>query len=163
MSSSHTKHFCPKQQKIRMVLWATVPSESLPCKILTISTISPQEPATAKKTFSSAHEPTVWRTIPVLKFLLQSWENMAGLPKISDVEDAIRKGLENINKWYRKVNDTDTFFICLGMFIFLLDFIYPHDTLSPSLSLGPNYQDRLCQREMAGSVEQAYRQYSGPT
>ena len=77
-----------------------------------------QEPATAKQTFSSAREPTVWRTIPVLEFLLQSWENMAELPKFSEVEHAIHKGIENIDKWYRKVNDTDAFFICLGTFIF---------------------------------------------
>ena len=76
-----------------------------------------QEPATAKQTFLSAREPTVWRTIPVLEFLLQSWENMADLPKISEVKYAIRKGLENIDKWYRKVNDTDAFFICLGTFV----------------------------------------------
>ena len=77
-----------------------------------------QEPATAKQTFSSAREPTVWRTIPVLEFLLQSWENMADLPKFSELGHAIRKGLENINKWYRKVNDTDAYFICLGMLVF---------------------------------------------
>jgi len=74
-----------------------------------------REPATAKQTFSSAREPTVWRTIPVLEFLLQSWENMAELPRFSEVEHAIQKGLENINKWYRKVNDTDAYFICLAL------------------------------------------------
>ena len=84
------------------------------------STISSQEPATAKQMFSSAREPTVWRMIPVLEFLLQSWENMADLPKFSEVEHAIRKGLENVDKWYRKVNDTDAFFICLGTFFFYL-------------------------------------------
>ena len=70
----------------------------------------------AKQTFSSAIEPTVWRTIPVLEFLLQSWENMSEIQKFSTVKDAILKGLENIDKWYRKVNDTDAFFICLGIF-----------------------------------------------
>ena len=58
----------------------------------------------------------VWRTIPVLEFLLQSWENMSEIQKFSTVKDAILKGLENIDKWYRKVNDTDAFFICLGIF-----------------------------------------------
>jgi len=77
-----------------------------------------QEPATAKQTFSSSRDPTVWRTIPVLEFLLQSWENMADLPKFSEVEYAIRKGLGNIDKWYRKVNDTDAYFICLGTLVF---------------------------------------------
>lgn len=87
------------------------------CEIPSL-TLSLQEPATAKQTFSSAREPTVWRTIPVLEFLLQSWENMAELPRFSEVEHAIQKGLENINKWYRKVNDTDAYFICLGMLFF---------------------------------------------
>ena len=39
---------------------------------------------------------------------------MAELPKFSEVEHAMRKGLENIDKWYRKVNETDAYFICLG-------------------------------------------------
>jgi hypothetical protein len=77
-----------------------------------------QEPASAKQSFSSACDPTVWRTIPVLEFLLQSWENMAGLSKFSKVEPAIQKGLKNIDKWYRKVNDTDAYFICLGAFAY---------------------------------------------
>lgn len=77
-----------------------------------------QEPATAKQTFSSAREPTVWRTIPVLEFLLQSWENMAKLPKFFEVKHAISKGLENITKWYRKVDDSDAYFICLGIFYY---------------------------------------------
>ena len=62
----------------------------------------------------------MWRTIPVLEFLLQSWENMSEIQKFSTVKDAILKGLENIDKWYRKVNDTDAFFICLGIFFLRL-------------------------------------------
>ena len=73
-----------------------------------------QEPATAKQTFFSAHEPTVWCTIPVLEFLLQLWENMANLPKTSKLGHVICKGLKNINKWYHKVNDMDAYPICLG-------------------------------------------------
>ena len=42
---------------------------------------------------------------------------MAELPKFSEVEYAIRKGLKNIDKWYRKVNDTDAYFICLGKLV----------------------------------------------
>jgi hypothetical protein len=82
------------------------------------STLSFQEPATAKQMFSSAHKPTVWHTIPVLEFLLQSWENMAELSKISKVGHVIHKGLRNIDKWYCKVNDTDAYFICFDMLFF---------------------------------------------
>lgn len=85
----------------------------------------------------------MWRTIPVLEFLLQSWENMAQLPKFSEVKPAICKGIENISKWYRKVNDTDAYFICLGNLFFypvrdsLLILIVIHST-------GPEYQNGIC-------------------
>ncbi|KAF5380029.1 hypothetical protein D9615_006171 [Tricholomella constricta] len=72
-----------------------------------------KEPASAKQTFSSSREPTVFRTIPVLEFLQESWENMADLPRFYEVEDALRKGLANLEKWYRKVSDVDAYFICL--------------------------------------------------
>jgi hypothetical protein len=62
---------------------------------------------------------------------------MADLPKFSDVEHAIRKGLQNIDKWYRKVNDTDAYFICLGMLGFPLrshSFLYlPLQALDPNI------------------------------
>ncbi|KAF5378616.1 hypothetical protein D9615_007187 [Tricholomella constricta] len=72
-----------------------------------------EEPASAKQTFSSSREPTVFRTIPVLEFLQESWENMADLPRFYEVEDALRKGLANLEKRYRKVSDVDAYFICL--------------------------------------------------
>ena len=74
-----------------------------------------------------------WRT-------LQSWENMSEIQKFSTVKDAILKVLENIDKWYRKVNDTDAFFICLGIFFSLFDYIDSHF----SLSFGSEYQVCLC-------------------
>ena len=39
---------------------------------------------------------------------------MAELPKFLEVKDAIQKGLESLNKYHGKVNDTDAYFICLG-------------------------------------------------
>ena len=38
---------------------------------------------------------------------------MAYLPKFLEVKDAIQKGLESLNKYHGKVNDTDAYFICL--------------------------------------------------
>jgi hypothetical protein len=73
-----------------------------------------QEPANAQQSFSSSKDPTVWRTIPVLEFMQEAWENMAVLKKFEDVREAIEAGLANIRKWYRKVDDTDAYFICLG-------------------------------------------------
>jgi hypothetical protein len=50
----------------------------------------------------------------VLEFLQEAWTNMADHPKFADISDAINAGLENLNKWYRKIDDTDVYFICLG-------------------------------------------------
>jgi hypothetical protein len=44
----------------------------------------------------------------------EAWENMAVHKKFEDVQEAIEAGLANIQKWYRKVDDTDAYFICLG-------------------------------------------------
>jgi len=38
---------------------------------------------------------------------------MAELSKFSEVKDAIHKGLESLDKYHGKVNDTDAYFICL--------------------------------------------------
>lgn len=65
--------------------------------------------------------PTLGRTIPVLEFLQESWDNMARHEKFSNVSDAISAGMENLNKWYRKVDDTDAYFIALGMLLFMMD------------------------------------------
>jgi hypothetical protein len=35
-------------------------------------------------------------------------------PRFAEVEDAIRAGLKNLEKWYRKADETDVYFICLG-------------------------------------------------
>ena len=45
---------------------------------------------------------------------------MANNSKFSEVEGAIRAGLDNLEKWHRKADDSDVYFICLGK-IFLED------------------------------------------
>jgi hypothetical protein len=72
-----------------------------------------KEPASAKQTFSSSKEPSAFRTIPVLEFLRETWGNMVNLPRFSEVKDAIQKGLESLEKYYGKVNDSDAYFLCL--------------------------------------------------
>ena len=67
------------------------------------------------QTFSSLHDPTVWRTIPVLEFLIKTWENMAALPRFDKVREALIEGLDNLAKWYKKTDDSTAYFISLGM------------------------------------------------
>ncbi|KAG2028562.1 hypothetical protein BDR03DRAFT_1003883 [Suillus americanus] len=73
-----------------------------------------QEPANAQQTFSATREPTVWRTIPVLEYLQETWERMAGTSTFDVLSASVTSGLDNLAKWYRKTNDTDVYFICLG-------------------------------------------------
>lgn len=42
--------------------------------------------------------------------------NMAKHPRFYEISDAIHAGLDNLGKWYRKTDDTDAYFICLGEF-----------------------------------------------
>jgi hypothetical protein len=35
-------------------------------------------------------------------------------PKFTRVKVAIEKGLEKLRKWYRTIDETDVYFICLG-------------------------------------------------
>ena len=72
-----------------------------------------KEPASAKRTFSSSKEPSAFRTISVLEFLKETWGNMAKLPRFSEVKDAIQKGLESLEKYHGKVDDSDAYFLCL--------------------------------------------------
>ena len=40
---------------------------------------------------------------------------MAKDPKFGDMAKALKAGLENLKKWYCRVDDSDVYFICLGM------------------------------------------------
>ena len=68
----------------------------------------------ATQTFSSSRDPTVWCTIPVLEFLIKTWENMAAVPQYDKVHDALIACLDNLAKWYKKTDDSTAYFICLG-------------------------------------------------
>ena len=82
-----------------------------------------KEPANAQQSFSATCEPTVWRTIPVLEYLQETWQNMARSSKFDSLTWAIDAGLDNLCKWYRKVDDTDVYFICLGMYLIVTMFL----------------------------------------
>jgi hypothetical protein len=40
---------------------------------------------------------------------------MAAHPKFAEISDAINAGIANLNKWYRKIDHTDVYFICLAL------------------------------------------------
>lgn len=72
-----------------------------------------KEPATACQTFSHATRPTVYRAFPVIEFMQQKWEVMAKTSKYAQVAPALEAGLHNLNKWYKVLDESDMYFICL--------------------------------------------------
>ncbi len=72
------------------------------------------EPREAQAAFSSETYSTVWRAIPTLECLQERWETMAKQPKFASIKFAIDAGLEKLRKWYKAIDDSDMYFICLG-------------------------------------------------
>jgi len=72
---------------------------------------------------------------------------MSEIQKFSTVKDAILKGLKNIDKWYRKVNDTDAFFICLGIFFLRLTILILIFLLALDLNIKTAYSKEKWQDE----------------
>lgn len=62
---------------------------------------------------------------------------MANEPKFVELTDAIHSGLENMNKWYQKIDDTDAYFICLSQCSQLVDV---RCLLCPFSALDPNWK-----------------------
>ena len=94
-----------------------------------------QEPHFAQASFSSETEPTVWKTIPILELLQDNWETMLNVEKFAPVCDAIEKGLEKLQKWYMRIDESDTYFICLGMCCLMINSLASSNLLSSLASI----------------------------
>jgi hypothetical protein len=74
----------------------------------------------------------------------QSWENMARHPRFNEMSTAIEAGLENLSKWYHKVDNTDVYFVCLGK---LSAVICVHCRAhSNDLALDPNFKTAYAEK-----------------
>lgn len=60
----------------------------------------------------------MWHIIPILECLIVRWEEMAAQPKYNKISESIDAGLDNLAKWYRTMDDSDTYFVCMGTRIF---------------------------------------------
>jgi hypothetical protein len=83
----------------------------------------------------------VWRTIPVLEFMIKTWKNMAGVSRFGIMRDTLTEGLENLGKWYMKADDSTAYFIYLGIIHCQclvhrrLIFTLPHSVLDPNFKV----------------------------
>lgn len=55
------------------------------------------------------------RSITVLEFLAQHWEDFAVNPQYND----LHVGLENLTKWYRSTDESDAYFVTVGLLIYV--------------------------------------------
>ncbi|KAM5530832.1 hypothetical protein V8D89_015500 [Ganoderma adspersum] len=62
---------------------------------------------------STTRSPTLHQVIPVLESLAMCWEAKARDPKYQVFHEALEKGLTKINKYYRKLDNTDVYILAL--------------------------------------------------
>jgi len=67
---------------------------------------------------------------------------MANAPKFKELSHAINGGLENLEKWYRKTNSTNAYFICLGKCPQFFDIIIINVYLQPSIRTGSSHTQK---------------------
>ena len=72
-----------------------------------------KEPALACQSFSHATRPTAYRAFPVIESMQQKWERMVKNPRYQRIALALQAGLDNLCKWYRALDDSNLYFICL--------------------------------------------------
>jgi len=65
--------------------------------------------------FASERSPTVGRTLPILECLIECWSTFAQLKKFAKVKHALEIGIAKLCKWYKSTDNTDMYFIALGM------------------------------------------------
>ncbi|KAF5340518.1 hypothetical protein D9758_015834 [Tetrapyrgos nigripes] len=70
-------------------------------------------PAQATQSFSSSRHPTLSKTIPTLEYMRSMWVAMSENTRFLPVKSALLRGIENIDKWYNKVDDSPAYFITL--------------------------------------------------
>jgi hypothetical protein len=55
---------------------------------------------------------------------MQNWEDFASDPKYSSLLDAVQARMKNISKWYRNTNESDAYFITMGLSTYYSSFGY---------------------------------------
>ena len=55
------------------------------------------------------------RVLPMLELLMSEWEDRLDNEEYEPVHDALSAGLKLLEKYYRRADDTDAYFIAHGM------------------------------------------------
>jgi hypothetical protein len=63
---------------------------------------------------------TCTRVLPTMELLMSEWEDLLDEPEFEPVHHALRAGIALIEKYYRRTDDTDAYFIAHGQFCILI-------------------------------------------
>jgi hypothetical protein len=67
-----------------------------------------------QQAFSAEKVPTLWRVLPTIEELQTAWEAKRDKPAFAKYHDAIKDGLEKINKYYSRFDEKPAFILALG-------------------------------------------------
>ncbi|KAK6977807.1 hypothetical protein R3P38DRAFT_2805271 [Favolaschia claudopus] len=82
---------------------------------------SPEVPNLVKKSYATFRLSTQdWDQLERIRgsaseAMAETWRNMAATERFADMRESILAGLDNLEKWYGKTDDTDVYFICLAL------------------------------------------------
>jgi len=69
---------------------------------------------------------TCTRVLPMMELLMSEWEDLLDDQEYEPVHDALRAGISLLEKYYRRSDDTDVYFIAHGKYYqqYCLTFYY---------------------------------------
>jgi hypothetical protein len=71
-----------------------------------------------------------------MEFLQEMWGTMVKVPKFNELKDVISAGLQNMDKWYRKTNDTNVYLYALVSVLYILIYIRSNLHFQRSIPVG---------------------------
>lgn len=102
---------------------------------------------------SSNRSPTLHQVIPVLETLCSKWERRLEDPEFEIFYDAIRLGLEKLNKYYKRLDNTDAYILAMRSFALQLFFAHMLTLSPPHLVLHPYYKLNYIEEQWGGAEE----------
>jgi hypothetical protein len=94
-----------------------------------------QAAANVQEAFSAEYYPTVWRILPLYEDFIAQWRALAEDPKMAILELAINAGIESVEKYYNKTDNSPAHIVSMCSLHLTIHICFPLE-----LNLGPRSQ-----------------------
>jgi hypothetical protein len=74
-----------------------------------------QDPALAAQSFSLEGARCLYCATSALEMIQDKWEKKLGNPRYQSLWPAVEAGLNNIRKWYKRMDDTDVYILAMAL------------------------------------------------